>query len=188
MKLSLLTPRTALVAAAVLCVHLPAFAAETLNATDAKFLQQASQGGQYSIQASELAADRADDSGVKNYATLTIQDTKRIDDTLKRLAAKKNVTLPAAPTPEQQAHLKTLGALKGKDFDVAFLKHVGGSFQFERFESFKRTAERSIDLDVRGFARTVLTNINSNYAMVNTLAKKVAPETVFPSHDTAPSR
>lgn len=188
MKRSLLTPCTAIVAAAVMALHLPAFAAETLNATDAKFLQQAAQGSQFGIEASELAADRADDSGVKKYAKLTIEDTKRIDETLKRLADKKTVKLPANPTAEQQGQIKTMSALKGKDFDVAYLKHVGGSFQFEQLESYKRTAERSIDVDVRGFARTVLTTVNAHYAMANTLAKDVAPETVYPSKDTATRR
>jgi len=183
-------PSRYLVAAmAAACVHFSAGAAsEALNETDAAFLKTVAQDSQFDIRASEMAQTHSDDERLKEYAETSVADNKRIERQLITLAEEKNVQLPSSPDKAQQAELKKLEQLKGKDFDQAYVKHLGSAYQFDLVERFKRTAERSVDVDVRGFARTNLPRVNIRYSMVNSLTDRIAPEALTPSKDTAPQR
>lgn len=188
MNQSIFPRRYVFAALAAVCVHFSASASEALNETDAAFLKSIAQDSQFDIRASELAQTHSEDERLQEYAEASIADNKRIEKDLIKLAQEKQVELATSPDKEQQAELKQLAQLKGKDFDQAYVKHLGSAYQFDQVERFKRTAERSVDVDVRGFARTNLTRVNIRYSMVNTLTDRIAPESLTPSKDTAPQR
>ena len=173
---------------AAMSLHVSASASEALNKTDADFLKVIAQDSQFDIRASELAQTHSQDERLKEYAEASIADNKRIEKDLKKLAQDKQVELASSPSSAQSRDLKQLEGLKGEAFDKAYLKHLGSAYQFDVVERFKRTAERSVDVDVRGFARTNLTRVNIRYSMVNSLADRIAPESLTPSKDTAPQR
>jgi putative membrane protein len=115
---------------------------------DREFLIQAAQINLYELAAAELAEKTTKRLDLKKLAEKTLIDKKLNDNNIKLIASKRNVTLPLEPNTEQQRNLYVLSGLKGDAFDNFFLT-VGAGYQFNTVEQYKRTAERSLDMDVK---------------------------------------
>lgn len=166
----------------------PGAASEALNATDRDFLKQVAKNLEFEQAAGKLAEERGDRDVVKSFGKKDTAFAERMTRVLEKLAEKKSVQLPTNMDSEQTATLARLKDLRGEAFDKAFVESAGSAHHFQVLEDFKRTAERSIDIDVRGFARSWLTQVNQRFTMVNSATSDIAPQALKPSPDTAPRR
>lgn len=83
-----------------------------VSPTTRDFITQAGVSGQFEIQSSQLALDRATDPAVRTFAELMVRDHTRIALDLKALVVKLNLdTTPPAALDE--AHLKKMDKLRG---------------------------------------------------------------------------
>lgn len=99
-------------------------AAAPLSASDKKFMQSAAQDGMAEVQMGQLAAQKAADPQVKQFAERMIADHTKAGDKLKQIAAGKNVQLPSdIASPEKRMHDK-LSKLSGAEFDREYMKHM----------------------------------------------------------------
>ncbi|WP_136518162.1 MULTISPECIES: DUF4142 domain-containing protein [Cellulomonas] len=117
------TTRTvaALVAAAA-CLALAATpAAAAPNAQDQQFLVGAHQANLAEIASGQAALAEATTPGVREMGQQLITDHQALDAQVTAVAQQLGVTLPDAPTPEQQAALAEVQAEEGQDFDTAWL-------------------------------------------------------------------
>jgi len=182
-----------LMAAAPLTVHAaertPTHgAAKALNATDRDFITTTAAGLKFEAAAAKLAQANGSRDLVKSLGAKDEGFVQRLEKGLKTLAEKKSVALPTEPTREQAAKLAKLENLKGEAFDKAFVEQAGSAYHFDVVNAYKRTAERSVDVDVRGFARTWLDEVNQRFMMINSATSDIAPEALKPSPDTSPRR
>ncbi|MGW7318265.1 DUF4142 domain-containing protein [Streptomyces sp. NPDC054865] len=101
----------------------PVAAAPTPGSSDAEYVRMAHQGNLTEIIAGQDAQKNAKDTCVKDAGDTLVRDHTKLDADLSALAAKGNVTLPDAPTTEQQAALEDVKAKAGSDaYDKAWLK------------------------------------------------------------------
>lgn len=163
-------------------------ASQELNATDRTFLTQLAQALAFEEQAGKLAQERGTRDVIKSLGKKDVAFTERLDRALQRLAEKKSVKLPEGLGDGHEAALAKLRREQGEAFDKAFVENAGSAHHYDLVEGFRRTAERSIDVDVRGFARTWLPQVNQRFTMVNSATADIAPEALKPSPDTAPRR
>src|SRR3954465_14812880 len=81
----------------------------------------------WDIQTGELAAKKGTTKEIRDFGAMLARDHKQVRQQGRDLAKKLGVT-PTPPKPDQgmkdhEAAMKKLGAVKGKEFDKAFLEH-----------------------------------------------------------------
>lgn len=93
----------------------------TPSAQDSRFLQQAHQTNLAEIAAGRLAQQKGNSQTVKNLGAKFVTDHTRLDHALQQVAQSLSVSLPSAPTSDQQAVANRLKTLSGAQFDNLFV-------------------------------------------------------------------
>ena len=120
--------------------------AAPLSADDQAFMTDVAEAGMTEIQASQAAQSISRNQRVKDFASMMVSDHTKWGDNLKKLAQARNVTLPATPTPAQQAAVASLQKKSGTTFDKDYMRmmvhdHEGAVHLFEKGQkSVKDTA------------------------------------------------
>lgn len=109
--------------AAVLIFSMPLLlpAADPASAADKTFVGKVSQGGQYEVDASKLAAERASAPDVKDQALTEIHDHTLVNTNLKKVATATGVAIAPQRNSEFQQRYDKLKATAAADFDQAYL-------------------------------------------------------------------
>ncbi len=99
--------------------------APRLARADRRFIEQAAASGMHELQAAQLAATRATDPAVKDFAAMLAQHHGSANNELTQLAASLGLELPHAPPHAMRHELESLGKQTGAEFDREFVKQVG---------------------------------------------------------------
>ncbi len=91
------------------------------NDQDLQFLAAAHQGNLAEIASGQAAVAQAATEEVRAMGQQLITDHQTLDASLTAVAQQLGVTLPDAPSPDQQAALAEVTAQTGEDFDRAWL-------------------------------------------------------------------
>lgn len=92
------------------------------NAQDRAFLTAAHQSNLAEIASAQLAQQKATTQKVKDLAATWLTDHTKLDNDLKPVAQRLNVTLPDAPNAEQQAVAAKYRATSGAAFDKLWVQ------------------------------------------------------------------
>ena len=98
--------------------NMPAKAGE---GPDATFVTKAAQGGMAEVELSKVAEKNAKSGDVKMFATKMVQDHTANNKELTTIAAHENIPVPKSLDSEQAALRDKLSAMKGADFDRAYV-------------------------------------------------------------------
>ena len=129
--------------------------AQQLAGTDAEFLKKAAEGGHAEIQASQIAARKAQSPDVKTFASQMVSDHTQNGQELKRVAAAKGVSLPTEPSKAQAAKIRALEGADGDAFDKAYAANFGLQAHEDMRQVMMRGAQ-SKDADVKAYADKTL--------------------------------
>jgi putative membrane protein len=127
----------------------------TVSKGDQDFAVNTANAGMTEIQAAKLAQQQGTSAEVKKYAAMMIKDHTAAADTLKMIAAKKNLTLPADLSNDSQKDLADLQKKTGKDFDKAYLKMMVSDHK-KVISAFEDESKNGSDADIRAFADNTL--------------------------------
>jgi putative membrane protein len=141
-----------------------------LEGVDRDFIKKAAISGRKEVQLSQLAAQRATDPAVKQFAQQMIDEHTRSNQELMQLAASKSVALPAVPDTKLESELAKMQALSGADFDKRYLREAGVNEHNKASKLFLREASNGKDPDVRAFAAKMSPTIQQHLTMARTLA------------------
>lgn len=97
-------------------------AAQTASEKDTKFVRTATEDGLLEIKLAELAQSHAASEEVKTHAKHMLEDHTKINEDLKNLASKKNISTPASINEMQQKIYDKMAKLNGKSFDKKYAK------------------------------------------------------------------
>jgi putative membrane protein len=92
-----------------------------LNAQDRAYLQGAHQSNLAEIATGKLAQSKGSSEAVKELGALLVRDHTKLDAAVRKVAAAKKVSLPAAPNAEQRALQAKLAAAPAGEFDALFV-------------------------------------------------------------------
>lgn len=146
--------RTSWMAATLITVALgagPALAARMAP----EFARQAARGGMAEVQMSRLAADRASDPEVRDFAQRMVNDHARANDQLERIARDRGWTLPQRPDAEHRAMMQRLRRRSGTDFDRAYMRAMVADHE-ATVTHFRRYARNGQDRRLRAWAQRTL--------------------------------
>jgi putative membrane protein len=132
-----------------------------LDEKDSKFLTSAASGGMMEVELGNIAQQQAANSRVKEFGAMMVRDHSKANEELKKIAAEKQVMLPAAMSNHHQMMVEDLKKKTGKDFDKAYMAMMVDDHK-EDIEAFNDAAGHAIDSDVRGFAGRTLPTLQTH--------------------------
>ncbi len=145
-----------------------------VNEKDSKFLTSAASGAMMEVELGNLAQQQGVNARVKEFGAMMVRDHSKANDELKKIAAERQVTLPAELSNHHQMMVDDLKKKTGKDFDKAYIDMMVDDHH-EDIEAFKDAAGNAVESDIRGFAArtlpTLQTHLDSAQAIKNSKLK-----------------
>ena len=120
----------------------------------------------------KLAQEKTLNAEVKSFAAKLEKDHSKVNDELKEVASKKDITLPAATWKAHQATHDRLAKLSGAEFDKAYMATMLEDHQKDVRE-FSRVASGSGDADIKAFASKTLPTLKDHLQQVQELSKSL---------------
>lgn len=117
--------------------------APSLARGDRRFLEEEAAHNMYEMQVAQLAATRATDPSVKEFANKLVEDHTAAHNELTQLASQLGVDLPTEPSRGMRRDLDKMGKKSGAEFDREFVKTVGVK---DHQKEIKRLQSASKDL------------------------------------------
>lgn len=137
---------------------------------DAKRMKQLAQDNLAEIEAGKLAADKAQDPQVKQFAQRMVDDHTKLLDDLKKLAEAKNVALPTTPDAKHQKLMKKLQSASGEKFDREYMKAMVKDHR-EALKQVQRTAKSAKDPDLKNSVQQAAPEIQDHLKMAQNISK-----------------
>jgi putative membrane protein len=146
--------------------------AASLSSSDRSFMKKAAEGGMAEVELGQLAAQRASDPQVKQFAQRMVADHTKANGELKQIAAKKNVELPTELPASVKRERDKLSKLTGAQFDKEYMSHMTSDHKKDT-SLFRSTAKSGKDTDVRQFASTTLPTLEEHLQMAQSIDKSM---------------
>ena len=141
-----------------------------LSSSDYKFACEAAHGGLFEVQAGNLAATKATDPQVKQFAQQMVTDHRQADSQLTAIASREGATLPTSLTKSESEKLQKLQGLSGKDFDEAYVKDMVSDHKKD-LSAFRDEAKDADSPEIKTFAASTATVIQNHLNMIKGIEK-----------------
>jgi putative membrane protein len=121
-----------------------------LSMAEQKFMNEAAQDSTSEVVAGKLAAQKATNPQVKQYAQRMVKEHTMMNEMMMQLAQKKNMVIPAKPDEQHTQAVAMLSNMSGKEFDIAYMSQqvTDHSKSTAMFDMKTRTAT---DPELRSF-------------------------------------
>ena len=143
-----------------------------VDEASSEFLVKAADGGMAEVEAGKLGQQKATNQRVKAFATMMVSDHTGANAEVKKLAASRNITLPVAPSEDNQQKAAKVSEKTGKDFDKAFMDMMVDDHK-KTIDLFEKAENNCKDEEVKTFIRNTLPKLrmhlnaaDSIYSMV----------------------
>ena len=133
----------------------------SVSKDDAQFVVNAANAGMTEIQLGQYAQQSGMAKDVKDYGAMMVNDHTQAAEKLKEVAASKNITLPAAISPDMQKNIDDLKAKTGKDFDKAYIGMMIDDHK-KVIDQFETESKNGSDADIRAFADSTLPTLKKH--------------------------
>lgn len=149
-------------------------ASNSLSQADQEFIKKAAQGGNAEVELGRLAAQKASDPQVKNFAQHIVRDHSKANQKLNAIAKKKGVSVPDSLSEEDTQLKNTLSSLTGAEFDKQYLSAMRDDHQKD-IDEFQAESTQGQDADIKSFASQALPTLKRHLAMAQSIAKTETP-------------
>jgi putative membrane protein len=148
----------------------PPAKSDSVHANDWAWMEKAARAGVYEVQAGQLAATKATNAKVREFAEKMVADHGKANDELKAIAASKGITLPDTPDSKHKKQLGTLQKLTaGSRFDEEYVTRSGVIDHQDAVRLFKKGAKDVRDADIKAFAQKTLPAVEEHLGMAKKL-------------------
>lgn len=134
----------------------------------ADFAVEAANGGMMEVELGKYAQQNAMSERVKNFGAMIVKDHSSINEELKSISSKKNITLPATIGESAQKDMADIMKKKGKEFDKAYVAMMMDDHKND-IKAFEKAAKECKDPEIRSFAGktlpVLLTHLDSTKAI-----------------------
>ena len=141
-------------------------------AGDLTFAKQAAMDGMAEVDLGKLAADKASNSDVKQFAQRMVDDHGKANDELKSWASSNNVTLPTEVNAQQKAMHDKLAKMSGDAFDRAYASHMVADHA-KAVASFQHASKTAANADLKAWAAKTLPTLEEHHKMARDINAKV---------------
>jgi len=133
---------------------------------DVKFAAEAASGGMTEVALGKIAQEKGVNARVKKFGSMMVMDHSKANDSLKALAVRKNITLPAAPNAKDQATIDKLSKLSGRAFDDAYVSDMIDDHKND-VKAFEDATKSLKDPDLKAFATKTLPVLKTHLDAIN---------------------
>lgn len=163
MKAIVLSISTVLLAAAL------AFSDRFKNdSADKAFVLAAADGGMLEVMLGKLAIQRATMPKCKDFGKTMVTDHTKVNEELKALAAKKQITIPNELSAAKQQMVDSLSALNGEQFDMLYMNMMIASHE-QTIGLFQTESNKGQDPDFRKWADSKVPALKHHLKMAQAL-------------------
>ncbi len=134
---------------------------DTSKEDDSEFLVNAAEINMNEIALGKLAQTKGTAQSVKDLGKMMEAEHTKALAELKDLAAKKNITLPAAATEDGQETLKKFSEKKASDFDKDYAAEMVDGHK-DAIDKFTKASTDATDADVKMWATNMLPSLNTH--------------------------
>lgn len=134
------------------------------------FLPKAIQGNLAEIQMGKLAQAKGNTQEVRDFGQKLVTDHTAANQEAVALAAKAGVTVPTAPSDDQQDDYNSLNKKVGADFDKQFLSDMESAHK-DAISLYEDESAEKHDGAVQAYAASTLSTLRSHLATIQTLQK-----------------
>jgi len=145
---------------------------ETGKDDDQTFVTKASASGLAEVNISRLAARRASDSGVKEFAEKMIADHTKANKELIDLADKKRFKVASTMDEKHQKLSEKLSTIEGAAFDQAFMAGQVKDHE-EAVSLFEKQSKSGKDSELKAWAKKTLPDLRHHLKMAKETRDKV---------------
>jgi len=139
---------------------------------DAQFAQKAAMADLAEIQLGQLGAKQAASPDVRAFAQKMVADHTMSSKELMAIAGKKSLTLPTVLDEKHKTVAEKLTAMKGADFDRAFMEHMVMDHK-QAVALYQGQVSQGQDPDLKAFATKTLPVIQTHLKMALEINAKV---------------
>jgi putative membrane protein len=141
-----------------------------LRDADRAFIKMAASDGQAEIQLGKLAAERADGSGVRDFAKRLEKDHTEANLELLKLLDAQHIDVSRDMTPYQET-ADRLSKLRGVEFDRAFVQQMVKDHE-ETIAKFAAEAKEGHNPELKAYAAKQLPTLQEHLHLARDLAAK----------------
>ena len=149
-----------------------ASASAKLNGGDRKFLEKAGMDGVAEVEMGRMAASKATNAQVKQFAQRMVTDHSKANDELKQLASNKGVQVPASVDKKHQKEMDDMSKKDASKFDREYMEHMVKEHKKDVSE-FEKQARSAKDADVKAFASKTLPTLKEHLTMAQQVEASV---------------
>lgn len=146
--------------------------ANTAANPEESFMMAAASGGIAEVELGRLAQQKAQSADVKQFGEMMVVDHTRVNEELKELATRKNITLPTSMGDEHMSTMKRLQDLSGAEFDRAYVEEMIEDHQGD-VEEFEEKADSARDAEVKAFAEKTLPVLRRHLERIQAIEQKL---------------
>jgi putative membrane protein len=136
---------------------------------DAAFYKHAAEGGIAEVEVGNLAQQKSNNPGVKDFGAMMVKDHSAANDKLKGIAESKDISLPTSASVGQMAAKAKLEVLSGDTFDKSYIKGMIKDHE-EDIAMFKKEAASGRDPDARSYAKATLPTLELHLKKIKSIA------------------
>ena len=133
----------------------------TTTIADSTFLDKAYNIGVFEIKIARLAVQKSQDSKVKDFANMMIDDHTAMGKDVTAMMKKKNYDIPTSLPADLKDKWNELNKLSGKDFDKKYAE-INVKGHKEALDMFKDVSNNSKDADVKKLATEALPKLQTH--------------------------
>lgn len=138
------------------------------GAVPATFVKKAALDGMTEVQLGKIAASKAQDDEVKQFAQRMVTDHGKANEELESIARQKGMKVPTRLDTEHQSMVQSLNAKSGAAFDRAYSEHMDAAHA--RAVALFQGAVTGSDPDLAAFAKKTLPTLEQHKKMATHLA------------------
>lgn len=149
-------------------------AAADISPNDRKFIEDAAMGGIAEVELGKVATARGSSERVRQFGQQMINDHRKANTQLKRIASAKAIELPTALDAK---HRKDVDELRKKDaaaFDREYMQMMVKDHRKDLAE-FRKQAKGAKDPDIKAFAATAWPTLRVHLELAEATMAGLAP-------------
>ena len=142
-----------------------------LSSKDKKFIKEAASDGIFEVLLGQIAQERGESQGVKDFGSLMVTDHGKSNAELNQIAKKNNMTVSDQLDAKDKKTIDRLLKLTGADFDSEYIKAMVKDHKKDS-AAFKKAIRELKDPDLKNFALKTEQVIDGHLKQAEYLASK----------------
>jgi len=135
-----------------------------------EFLVKIADDGMAEVASGSIGQQKANNKAVKDFASRMVKDHTAVNEEVKSLAARLNITLPEGMSEDNQKMAADLKEKKTKNFDKDYIDMMISDHKKD-IDFFKNASSKNMDAEVKTFINATIPKLEAHLASADSIHK-----------------